>query len=153
MVELGVRVRFYKRVGADGDSPQGFLGELERTDGYRAAGVPAVGDRVMHASLRVGPREDAAWLPGPAQLVVQSVEHHLVPEREGEVPSWWDSYTEPSATVVFHLPLGPEPGDEQLRKLVRRYVADGWMCTGPEGSVLREYGLEAWSELGQSPMP
>ena len=77
-----------ERVGLVRERSEGFLGALERTNGYRAAGVPAVGTFLMAASLRVADRETAVPLPAPVQLPVPSVEHHLVPERGGRVPSW-----------------------------------------------------------------
>ncbi|WP_086708928.1 hypothetical protein [Streptomyces antimycoticus] len=143
MVELGVRVEFYEQV-IEGEPSKGYLGALERLDGYRAAVVPAVGERLMMASLRVADRESAVLLPGPEQLPVRYVEHHLVPERDGKVPSWWDSYDEPSATIVLHASLGSSRGGELLRRMVRQFVADGWECYGPEGSELREYALDVW---------
>ncbi|MFD8630351.1 hypothetical protein ACFV4E_42025 [Streptomyces hygroscopicus] len=148
MINLGVRVEFYERVGQVGEPSEGYLGALERTDGYRAAAVPAVGTFLMAASLRVVDRETALPLPGPIQLPVRYVEHHLVPERDGKVPVWWDSYDEPGPTVVVHVALGSSPGGELLRRMIRQYIADGWECTGPEGSELREYSLEARRDLG-----
>ncbi|MGW1364526.1 hypothetical protein ACWCQP_44870 [Streptomyces chartreusis] len=102
----------------------------------------------MAASLRVVDREIAHPLPGPVQLPVRSVEHHLVPEREGKVPVWWDSYDEPGPVVVVHVELGSSPASELLRQMVRQYVADGWECYGTDNSPLREYGLEARRDLG-----
>ncbi|MEU8851953.1 hypothetical protein AB0C70_38310 [Streptomyces sp. NPDC048564] len=79
----------------------------------------------LAASLRVVDREVALPLPGPVQLPVRDVEHHLVPERDGKVPVWWDSYDEPGPTIAVHVALGSSPGDELLRRLIRQYVADG----------------------------
>lgn len=110
--------------------------------------MPAVGTFLKAASLRVVDRETALPLPGPNQLPVRYVEHHLVPERDGKVPVWWDSYDEPSPTIVVHAALDSSPRSELLRQMIRQYVADGWECSGPEGSVLREYSLEARRELG-----
>lgn len=146
MIDLGVRIEFYEQV-IEGEPSKGFLGSIERTEGYRAAAVPAVGTRLMAASLRITDRESAVSLPGPNQLVVRFVEHHLVPERDGTVPSWWDSYTEPSATIVVHVSLGTSRGGELLQRMVRQFVADGWMVSGPEGSELWEYNLQAREEL------
>lgn len=146
MIDLGVRVEFYEQV-IDGEPPRGYLGHVERTEGYRAVAVPAVGERIMAASLRVADRESAVLLRGPEQLVVRFVEHQLVPERDGEVPAWWDSDDEPGATVVVHVSLGTSRGGEFLQRMVRQFVADGWRCTGPEGSELWEYGLQAREEL------
>lgn len=148
MINMGVRIEFYESVGQAGESSKGYLGALERTEGYRAAAVPQIGTYLMAASLRVVDRETARPLPGPLQLPVCSVEHHLVPEREGKAPVWWDSYDEPGPVVVVHLALGSSPAGGLLRQLIRQYVADGWECTGPDGSVLREYGLEARRDLG-----
>jgi hypothetical protein len=148
MVNLGVRIEFYESVGRVGEPSRGYLGALERTEGYQAAAVPQVGTYLMAASLRVVDRETARPLPGPVQLPVRSVEHHLVPERDGKVPVWWDSYDEAGPVVVVHVALGSSPGNELLRQMVRQYVADGWEGTGPDGSVLREYGLEARRDLG-----
>ncbi|MCX4554576.1 hypothetical protein [Streptomyces sp. NBC_01500] len=146
MIDLGVRVEFYEQV-IEGEPSRGYLGAIDRTEGYRAVAVPAVGECLMAASLRVADRESAVLLRGPAQLVVRFVEHHLVPERDGEVPAWWDSYDEPGATVVVHVSLGTSRGGELLQRMVRQFVADGWGCTGPEGSELWEYGLQAREEL------
>ncbi|MFE3269949.1 hypothetical protein [Streptomyces sp. NPDC059215] len=148
MINLGVRVEFYESVGPVGEPSKGYLGALERTEGYRAAAVPQIGTYLMAASLRVVDRATAHPLPGPERLPVRSVEHHLVPEREGRIPVWWDSYTEPGPVVVVHAALGPTPDDELLRQMIRQYVADGWECYGPDGSALREYGLEARRDLG-----
>lgn len=148
MINLGVRIEFYESVGQVGELSKGYLGALERTEGYQAAAVPQIGTYLMAASLRVVDRETARLLPGPVQLPVRSVEHHLVPERDGRVPVWWDSYDEPGPIVVVHVALGSSPADELLRQMVRQYVADGWECYGPDGSVLREYGLEARRDLG-----
>ncbi|MFI8992176.1 hypothetical protein ACIG63_45825 [Streptomyces antimycoticus] len=143
MVDLGVRVEFYEQV-IEGEPSRGYLGALDRIDGYRAAVVPAVGDRLMMASLRVADRESAVLLPSSEQLPVRFVEHHLVPERDGKVPSWWDSYDQPVVTIVLHASLGSSPGGEPLRRMVRQFVADGWECSGPEGSELAEYGRWVW---------
>ncbi|WP_371558723.1 hypothetical protein OG416_39160 (plasmid) [Streptomyces longwoodensis] len=146
MIDLGVRVEFYEQV-IEGEPSKGYLGHVDRTEGYRAVAVPAVGERIMAASLRVTERKPWVPLPGPDQLVVRFVEHHLVPERDGKVPAWWDSYDEPGATVVVHISLGTSRGGELLQRMVRQFVADGWGCTGPEGSELWEYGLQAREEL------
>ncbi|WP_225081041.1 hypothetical protein [Streptomyces sp. CoT10] len=153
MINLGVRVEFYESVGQVGEPSKGHLGALERTEGYRAAAVPQVGTYLMAASLRVVDRQTAHPLPGPLQLPVRIVEHHLVPEREGKVPVWWDSYDEPGPVVVVHVELGSSPASELLRQMVRQYVADGWECYGSEGSVLRDYGLEARRDLGLRSRP
>ncbi|MFI9835247.1 hypothetical protein ACIHIX_47175 [Streptomyces sp. NPDC051913] len=84
MINMGVRIEFYESVGQVGELPEGYLGALERTEGYRAAAVPQIGTSLMAASLRVVDRETARPLPGPVQLPVRAVEHHLVPEREGK---------------------------------------------------------------------
>ncbi|MFE6808648.1 hypothetical protein ACFVEN_44395 [Streptomyces sp. NPDC057681] len=148
MINLGVRIEFYESVGQMGEQSKGYLGALERTEGYRASAVPQIGTFLMAASLRVADRATARSLPGPVQLPVRFVEHHLVPEREGKVPVWWDSYQEPGPTVVVHMALGSSPAGEPLRQMIRQYAADGWECTGPDGSKLREYGLEARRDLG-----
>ncbi|MFC9498428.1 hypothetical protein [Streptomyces sp. NPDC056982] len=148
MINMGVRVEFYENVGPVGEASKGYLGALERTEGYRAAAVPQIGTYVMAASLRVVDRETALHLPGPVQMPVRSVEHHLVPERDGKVPVWWDSYEEPGPVVVLHASLASADGGELLRRMVRQYVADGWECSGPDSSKLREYGLEARRDLG-----
>ncbi|MGW0298133.1 hypothetical protein ACWDYK_15710 [Streptomyces anthocyanicus] len=69
--------------------------EQERTDGYRAAAVPEVGTFLVAASLRVVDGETALSLPGQTRLPDRYVQHHLIPERDGEMPVWWDSYDEP----------------------------------------------------------
>lgn len=148
MISLGVRVEFYESVGPVGEASKGYLGALERTEGYRAAAVPQIGTYLMAASLRVVDRETAHPLPGPMRLPVRAVEHHLVPEREGRTPVWWGSYEEPGPVIVVHVDLGPSPAGELLRQLIRQYVADGWECYGAEGSVLRDYSLEARRDLG-----
>ncbi|MEU1276570.1 hypothetical protein [Streptomyces sp. NPDC005799] len=102
----------------------------------------------MAASLRVTDRQTAHPLPGPSRMLVRSVEHHLVPERDGKVPVWWDSYVEPGPVIVVHAELGPSPAGELLRQLVRQYVADGWERYGTDGCAVREYALEARRDLG-----
>ncbi|MFI1292535.1 hypothetical protein ACH4VM_29430 [Streptomyces sp. NPDC020792] len=116
-------------------------------DGHRAAAVPQVGTHLMAASLRVVV-ETAHPLPGPVQLPVRFVEHHLVPEHDGKVPVWWDCYDGPGPVVVLHAALGSSPASGLLRQMIRLCVADGWECYGTEGSVLRDYGLEARRDLG-----
>lgn len=39
-------------------------------------------------------------------------------------------------------------GGDLLRRMVLQYIADGWECYGPDGSKLREYGLQARRDLG-----
>jgi hypothetical protein len=146
MIDLGVRIEFYEHA-FEGEPPQGLLGKVERPDGYRALAVPAVGDFIMGTSLRLGTREEPYPLPGPLELPVRRVEHYLVPERDGEVPAWWDSYAEPGVTIVLYVSLSLT-GSETRRRMVRQFVADGWVCDGgPEGSELREFVLQAREEL------
>lgn len=54
MIDLGVRVEFYERVGEAGEP-----GAFRRNSGYRAVAVPAVGTHVMASSLRTVAMEDA----------------------------------------------------------------------------------------------
>ncbi|MFB6961180.1 hypothetical protein ACFCYB_30280 [Streptomyces sp. NPDC056309] len=49
---------------------------------------------------------------------------------------------------MLHVALDSSPASELLRRLIRQYVADGWEYYGSEGSVLRDYGLEARRVLG-----
>ncbi|NEB58743.1 hypothetical protein G3I55_10175 [Streptomyces sp. SID6648] len=147
MIDLGVRIEFYEHA-FEGEPPRNRLGKAERADGYRALAVPAVGDLIMGTSLRLGARDSAAPYPLPAMdLPVRRVEHYLVPERRGEVPAWWDAYTEPAVTIVLYVSLSLV-GSESRRRMIRQFVEDGWMCDGgPEGSELREFVLEAREEL------
>ncbi|MBV9024671.1 MAG: hypothetical protein JO362_12970 [Streptomycetaceae bacterium] len=150
MIDLGIRIEFYEHA-FEGEPSKGLLGRVERPDGYRALAVPAVGDLIMGPSLRLGARESVSPypLPGPMQLPVRGVEHCLVPERDGEVPAWWDAYTEPGVTIVLHVSLSLT-GSASRCRMIRQFVADGWVCDGPEGSELGEYVLQAREELGLS---
>ncbi|MEU5510831.1 hypothetical protein [Streptomyces fungicidicus] len=127
MINLGVRILFYKSVGQVGEPSAGYLGALERTEGYRASAVPQIGTYLMAASLRVVDRETARPLPGPMQLPVRSVEHHLVPEREGKVLVWWDSYDEPGPVIVVDAALGRgvRPQQRSLLTWCRGCLPDG----------------------------
>ncbi|MGW6412190.1 hypothetical protein ACWF95_34055 [Streptomyces vinaceus] len=148
MIELGVRIEFYETVGSAGEPSKGYLGALYRDDGYRMARVPAVGEYIAAAGLRVADREAAVLLPftGPPLLAVREIHHYPVPVREGKVPSYWASYAEPSANVILHVQLGR--GGEPFRTLVRQFVADDWSYEGgPEGSEIETYGREAWAAL------
>ncbi|WP_327359858.1 hypothetical protein [Streptomyces sp. NBC_01304] len=152
MIDLGVRVEFYEQA-FEGEPSKGFLGVIERSEGYRALAVPAVGERIMASSLRLAAHESETDLPYPLpggeQLPVRFVEHGLVPERDGKVPAWWEAHPEPSVTIVLHLSLSLV-GSERRRRMIRQFVADGWLCDGPEGSELRESVLQAREELGLS---
>ncbi|MGW5433335.1 hypothetical protein ACWET9_40125 [Streptomyces sp. NPDC004059] len=110
VINLGVRVEFYQHVRQIGEPSEGYLGALERNEGYRAAAVPAVGTYLMAAaSLRMTDRRTGLPLLGPIQLPVQYVERHLVSEHEDRCPPGETATTSRDPTVVVHVALGPRP--------------------------------------------
>ncbi|MEU2294089.1 hypothetical protein [Streptomyces bacillaris] len=151
MVILGVRIEFYEKVGAVGEPSQNMVGALYRDHGFRAAGVPGVGELFALTSLRVGPRQHHIGVDFTGQgpfLPVRLVEHYPTPmDDQGSAPQWWDRSAEPSANVVLHTTMTADP--VLRRKMMERFAApdSGWVGLFPRQGTEPSELDELWRKL------
>lgn len=149
MIDLGIRIEFYDLAALDTE-PRRLLGALCRSSGYRALAVPAIGARLSVSSLRLTTHQDWKPLVRGETLRVQDIVHAPVPQRQGQVPPWWEEESPtPSVTVVLRAALGGSTW--ALTPRMRQFADDGWTLEdAADGSDLQR----TWNNaLANRPRP
>lgn len=106
LVELGVRIEFYRDMWREAERPIEYVGSAVR-DGFRALAVPRAGEGVGY----IGP-----WTRETPYALVTSVEH-LVGADAGRV------------MVVVRAPW---PGDGMTDQLLGTFAERGWRWIADE---------------------